>query len=193
VGTRPRASGKRSRLRFLWGPDCPQTSCRKILAAAAEIDARNAAEAVWEAVIDSLAGDNAAAESPASVAAVNAARDDAFAEFSAKLVEFRFLIPILGNNAPDDPSNVHGRQVWDAFESQLTELAGGFTAGYVVRGAWQDNNGRIVRDNSIPYTVAISVDREQALRELLANACHAFRQECIYLACGAFAELVYAS
>jgi len=64
---------------------------------------------------------------------------------------YTFLVPLVR----DDSKLPHGGLVWRRLESKLTELAGGFSRGGVVRGAWKDELGAVVRDSSIPYTVAI--------------------------------------
>lgn len=133
------------------------------------------------------------------VAVDAAAADAAFADYDsddqrheATLAEFRFLIPILRN--PDDPSSVHGRALWQAFEDKLVDKFGGFTSGLIVNGAWRDERGAVIRDQSLPFTVAIPdhADARNELFHLLQDACEAFNQQCIYVSFGnGVAQLIY--
>lgn len=100
---------------------------------------------------------------------------------------FRFLIPVMN----DSYGQPHPDWLWLKFEGHLIKLAGGFTYGGLVNGTWKDENGKIIRDTSRSYEVALAPIDEEKLVELLQTAAAAFGQQCIYLASIGTAEFVY--
>jgi len=79
------------------------------------------------------------------------------------------------------------------FEEQLRRRFGAFSlATGLVRGVYTDpDTHRLVSDMSREYTIALSEDRLDELRRMLAEeVAPLFVQKCIYLSVGGQAELV---
>lgn len=66
-----------------------------------------------------------------------------------------------------------------AIESQLLDIAGGFTSDRV-SGAWRGDDGTIYRDSSTRYTLAVSEAQDAAIVAALPQWCEALRQECLF-------------
>ena len=106
---------------------------------------------------------------------------------SADWVEYSFLIPIVRN----DDGRLHVDAVWQRLERELCEQFDGFTWQEGFYGVWRDDSGRLVKDSSRKYIVALPSKKIPRLRRLAAQCCHWFHQDCVYLTqTGTHAELL---
>lgn len=81
---------------------------------------------------------------------------------------------------PDADNN--GRSLASAqrdIEHQLLKLVGGFTVD-TVRGAWRDERGKVYRDTSKRYTLAVDAAQDALIRAHLHEWCEWTRQECLF-------------
>ncbi len=104
------------------------------------------------------------------------------------LIECCFLIPL----ARDTDRAEHDLRSWHDLQARLLEIAGGFTGPETCRGAWKDENARVIVDASHAYRVALDPHRVPELRSLLVQATEQFDQKAIYLAVGSRVEFVRA-
>lgn len=67
------------------------------------------------------------------------------------MIKTLVLVPIRDNDGqPFSPAD------WDLLERKLLERFGGFTGGGMAEGAWSDDAGKVYRDVSRRYEVALS-------------------------------------
>lgn len=67
------------------------------------------------------------------------------------MIKTLVLVPIRDNDGqPFSPAD------WDLLERKLLERFGGFTGGGLAEGAWSDETGKVYRDVSRRYEVALS-------------------------------------
>lgn len=103
------------------------------------------------------------------------------------LVAAEILLPVLADDR---------RQPWPAdmfpeWEAECAARFGGWTFVGVVNGAWTDDSGVVVADESRCYRVGIEPARMDELRAFVRETCVRFRQRCIFLQMLGPAELVY--
>lgn len=106
-----------------------------------------------------------------------------------RLVDCRFLVPLVR----DSDRRPHTRKLWEELRRALLRIFGGFTGPEgPIPGAWRSRSGRTIHDSSRRYSVAVSPDRIDELRELVRRVATSFDQECIFFVVGADAEFVEA-
>lgn len=101
-----------------------------------------------------------------------------------RLVECKVLAPLYRGDRGDVSA-----ADWDWLESELVQLAGGWTC-HPVRGCWRDQRGRCQEDVSQCYLVAIHEGAEQRLLDLAGQLASRFGQDCVYVSVGTTAYLV---
>lgn len=112
------------------------------------------------------------------------------------LIECSFLIPVVrdSNRAP------HPRSAWRALgKALMAAFPEGHTGPEVayrdvrpVKGEYADFvTGRIVRDLSRRYTVAVPIVKLHALRRMLSRTATTFDQKAIYLSVAGRVEFVF--
>jgi hypothetical protein len=103
------------------------------------------------------------------------------------LREFTILVPLANNEG--EP---FGADVFAALESELLDLAGGFTRQEGLIGFWRSDAGRVYEDRMRGYTVALGTRNARATVIALARRwCVAFAQEAMYVRLpGGNAEIV---
>jgi hypothetical protein len=107
-----------------------------------------------------------------------------------KLLECAFLIPIRRDATISD-GLPHKRSAWYWLDRQLLPFRGGTRALSLYLGWYVDPNlGKIVRDRSRRYEVALSRKETARLRRVLREACGVFEQKCIYLSVAGVVEFV---
>lgn len=94
------------------------------------------------------------------------------------MIEFTIYWPVLrdSNKTPHCPT------LWESWENRLIDIAGGFSYAGEASGAWRDSSGRIVRDISRIYRVAIESARESAIFDAIRHYRPLFDQNCVYVA-----------
>jgi hypothetical protein len=102
-------------------------------------------------------------------------------------VACEILIPVVSDTT---------REPWAAdkiasWEERLARRFGGFTLRGIVRGAWLDEQGLVVSDESYCYLVAVDAEEIDALRAFGREACREFEQRCIFFQVIGAAELLY--
>lgn len=99
-----------------------------------------------------------------------------------------FLVPITDNEgAPFAPSQF--REV----TKLLLDAFGGFSGPTIVDGMWRGDDGRVYKDRSRRYDVALTSWRQvQNLVEIVDWVCSEFRQEAIFLSVAGVPEIVNA-
>lgn len=102
------------------------------------------------------------------------------------LVACEFLIPVVA----DSTRQPFPADVVSAWESELVTRFGGFTLRGIVSGAWADDAGLVVTDESRCYLVAVAPERLDDLRAFLREACKVFDQRVIYFQMVGKAELL---
>jgi hypothetical protein len=113
---------------------------------------------------------------------------------SAPTIECTFFVPIR-RDADLSDGGLHSNDVWVWLADDLYVLAqGGPTvAPGLYGGFYRDpGTGERVADQSRKYIVALSQDRLDELRTLLAVACRVFHQKCIYLSIAGVVEFIQA-
>lgn len=100
------------------------------------------------------------------------------------MLEYRFIIPIIR----DYDRVPHSEELWDALHDRLIDF-GGYTVSEC-RGAWRNDDGKLVHDCSRQYVVATSLAFDEFVEEFLP-LWRKFGQQCIYVASGSYAKLVY--
>ncbi len=112
-----------------------------------------------------------------------------------KLAECSFLIPMVR----DSDRKPHPIETWWAFQEELrTAWPEGHTGpewAYrdvrPISGEYRDSGtGRVVRDVSRRFTLAVPESRVGALRSILADAARRFDQKAIYLSVAGVVEFV---
>src|SRR5262245_14132474 len=88
--------------------------------------------------------------------------------------------------------SLHARSAWSWLHQRLKSLFTGWTrAPGAFEGVWlHAGTGRYVADKSKKYTVAVAAKAVEELRNLLAEVCVKFRQQCIYLSVAGKVEFV---
>lgn len=102
------------------------------------------------------------------------------------MIKALLLVPLR-----DNERNPFSYRAFRALEDELTNLAGGVTAQGGVTGVWSDAAGRVYRDRSRQYIVALSSWRQ--LPEFLAlveRARISLRQEAMYVEIGGIPEIL---
>lgn len=97
------------------------------------------------------------------------------ADDDATYIEARFLIPIVSNSG-----SAFEKSRFQWVEDELTRRFGGYTLEGVFEGAYLDN-GRIVREKSRRYLVAVPRDRLDELKEFLREVKSRFGQKSLYV------------
>ena len=105
--------------------------------------------------------------------------------------ECSFLIPLRRDKYLSN-GRVHHPKLWRWLQDEmLRRLPGGTRAGHTYEGWYRDpDTDEVVFDKLRKYFVALPRKDVPVLRRLLAEACIAFKQKCIYLCVGGIAELV---
>src|SRR5262245_29007832 len=107
-----------------------------------------------------------------------------------RLLECSFLIPIRRDRNLSD-GKAHRREAWKWLEKQLIAFGGGTLATELYKGFYHDpETGKLVRDLSQRYFVALAREKVGNLRFLLQEACVVFQQKCIYLSVAGHVEFV---
>lgn len=93
------------------------------------------------------------------------------------MIKTMFLVPLKDNDgvpfSGDD---------WGMLEERLLTMFGGYTDGGVVRGAWTSQEGRVYRDESRCFLVALeSWAQFPYWLDIVRWAREHFRQEAIYV------------
>lgn len=83
------------------------------------------------------------------------------------------IIPLKDNNG------VRLDRQRRAIEGVMLSLVGGFTAEKV-RGAWVASDGRVMRDESTRYTLAVTPEQDREIVDLLPAWRDLLRQEALY-------------
>lgn len=96
------------------------------------------------------------------------------------------LIPLV----EDTSREPHPKDRWLALERAIIDHCGGITRGPNVSGAWVDDEGALIEDESREYRFA--TDSEEVAFHLARFACSRFDQQCIYLQVGVEVYLVNA-
>jgi hypothetical protein len=105
---------------------------------------------------------------------------------SAELTVCRLIVPIVR----DDNKLPHRNECYDYLHCLFCDVFGGFTIKNV-RGAWKDDTGRPVYDDSVEYEAAGSAAAVKILTDRAAFLSDLFGQQCIYLVTGTIARLYY--
>lgn len=98
--------------------------------------------------------------------------------------EFTFLIP----TKRDSDGHYHGPIPFSWLNANLVEHFGGYTrVTQGVHGAWRDDSGETVYDESYEYRVALNAGRRRQedyakLMGIIEACKNTFDQQCIYLA-----------
>jgi hypothetical protein len=109
------------------------------------------------------------------------------------LTECSFFIPIRRDAGLSD-GELHSSDAWEWLDDELYAQFGARTIapGYY-EGFYQDpDTKKRVPDQSRKYIVAVTGSAVDQLRALLAKACVAFQQKCIYLSVAGQVEFVEA-
>jgi hypothetical protein len=88
------------------------------------------------------------------------------------MLERTIIVPAVDNDGHALTARRH------AIERELCAIAGGFTVDRV-QGTWLDN-GRLYRDKSYRYTLAVDAAHDAAIVERLPAWCAALRQLALY-------------
>ncbi len=103
------------------------------------------------------------------------------------MIEVHILIPLTSNEGVTFTQEHH-----QAFEGVLLDRFGGFSRlpGSVV-GGWRNADGKVFRDFSVTYSVAIaSIMQAGPLAKVVAFAKNHYRQESLYIRYLGQAEIV---
>jgi len=108
-----------------------------------------------------------------------------------RIVECSFLIPVLRDNALSDGTE-HSTEQWEWLTSELWDRFGGATESPgLYSGFYTDpDTGEKVTDESRRFTVAVSEQRLEDVRDLMREACQIFCQKCIYLSIAGKVEFI---
>jgi hypothetical protein len=100
---------------------------------------------------------------------------------SASLLECSFLIPVRRDLFLSD-GEPHTADEWDWLTENLYQRFDAYTLDSGLKeGQWKSpRTGERMGDQSRQYTVALPPERIELLRQLLAQECVVFRQQCIY-------------
>lgn len=92
-------------------------------------------------------------------------------------IAIQFLIPVTDNDGNPYPGSV-----FEDLEHELVQRFGGWSlvSGTPMPGAWVDDAGLIVEDNSCRYEVAIDATRLPELDAYLAEVAKTTKQDAIY-------------
>ena len=93
------------------------------------------------------------------------------------MIEFSIYWPIVR----DSSKEFHCYTVWEEWEASLVRLAGGFSLAGESVGYWKDDSGKLVKDTSKVYRVALESARESELYELVRRFRPIFDQQCVYV------------
>lgn len=104
-----------------------------------------------------------------------------------KMTACEILIPVTS----DTTSQPWPADKLAAWEASLAKRFGGFTLRGIVRGAWLDEKGLLVSDESYCYLVAVETSKIDDLRAFARAACGEFEQRCIFFQVLGGAELLY--
>lgn len=106
-------------------------------------------------------------------------------------MECSFLIP-LNTDTDLSTGEPHATPSWEWLTDRLwTGFGGGTIPQCVYEGFYTDpDTGQRVSDQSRKFTVALSEDRVEELRELLAECCDTFQQKMIYLSVAGRVEFI---
>lgn len=107
--------------------------------------------------------------------------------------ECRFLIPIRQDVEVGD-GKPHAPRRWRKLERKLRKAFTAFTkAPGLWAGEWTSpKTGKVIRDLSVEYLVAVPKARLHELRSILRQACVEFAQQSIYLSIAGMVEFVEA-
>lgn len=112
-------------------------------------------------------------------------------EFEVPIIQCEFLIPLRrdANLSDGDP---HAPFAHEWLKRELfARFGGGTTAPGNYEGFYTDpDTGQQVFDESTKYIVAVNEDAIDTVREFLGEACHVFKQKCIYLAVAGSVEFI---
>ena len=107
-----------------------------------------------------------------------------------RLLECSFLIPVRRDRNLSD-ARLHSTRAWAWLERSLCEFGGATRDTGLYEGWYVDpDTGQPVKDRSRRYLVALPRRKVGRLRGLLREACHVFRQKCIYLSVAGCVEFV---
>ena len=102
------------------------------------------------------------------------------------MVKAVILIPTADNDG-----HPFSRRDWRELEQRLSQLAGGFTREGDVVGQWTGDDGRVYRDRSRRYVVALpSWMALPAFLEAARWTADWFRQEAIYIEVAGIPEVI---
>lgn len=91
------------------------------------------------------------------------------------MLKVTVLLPVRDNQGERVP-----REIFREFESEVTQLAGGFTEDGIVKGEWVDEDGTIYRDRSRRYIIAANEEHLDGLREITTRTGSRIHQRTMY-------------
>ena len=118
--------------------------------------------------LEEIKGANAARVEEMSAAKAAEYEDDAA---PAEYVLWEILIPMADNSGEEFAQDHH-----DAFLKQVADMAGGYTVGGVVTGAWRNPVGHMQIERMIPLRMALPVNTTLGANVRLARLCNLTRE-----------------
>jgi len=100
--------------------------------------------------------------------------------------EFTFYIPVVR----DSDKKPHNENRWSFLEDRMARAFGGYTRKANVTGAWLDDSGKLIRDESRVYSIGVSEDKLVNWQRFSASLAVIFDQQCIYVCESGVASLV---
>lgn len=103
------------------------------------------------------------------------------------MIEAYFLVPVKSNAGEPFPE-----EKYETLETRLAKTFGGWTQAGYNEGGWADDQGKVVRDKTAKYIVALdSWTKAQTLIEIIKWIAEEFDQDCIYLVIAGTPELIW--